>query len=127
VATVFVDHFSRLTFIYCQFSTNAEETVNAKKAFEAYAALQGVSIRHYHAGNGRFAETKWLEAVKAHRPKQTISFCGVGAHNQNGIAKKKIRDLQENVRMMMLHTLLCWRRTHTVSLWPYALCMAVFS
>jgi hypothetical protein len=59
-ATVFVDHFSGLTFIYCQFSTNAEETVNAKKAFEAYAALQGVSIRHYHADNGRFAETKWL-------------------------------------------------------------------
>jgi hypothetical protein len=43
-ATVFVDHFSGLTFIYLQFSTNAEETVNAKKAFEAYLALQGVSI-----------------------------------------------------------------------------------
>jgi hypothetical protein len=124
-ATVFVDHFSGLTFIYCQFSTNAEETVNAKKAFEAYAALQGVSIRHYHADNGRFAETKWLEAVDAHRPQQTISFCGVGAHHQNGIAEKKIRDLQENARTMMLHASLRWRRAHTVSLWPYALRMAV--
>jgi hypothetical protein len=100
--------------------------VNAKKAFEAYAALQGVSIRHYHADkNGRFAETKWLEAVEAHQPQQTISFCGVGAHHQDGITEKKIRDLQENTRAMMLHVSLRWRRPHTVPLWPYALRMAV--
>jgi hypothetical protein len=34
-ATVFVDHFSGLTFVYLQFSTNEEETVNYKRAFEA--------------------------------------------------------------------------------------------
>jgi hypothetical protein len=62
--TVFVDHFSGLTFVYLQFFTNAEEKVNAKKAFEAYAALQGVNFWHYHADNGRFAETKWLEAIE---------------------------------------------------------------
>jgi hypothetical protein len=67
--------------------TKAEETVNAKKAFEAYLlALQGVTIRHYHANNGCFAETKWLEAVKAHRPQQTVSFCGIGTHHQHDIA-----------------------------------------
>ncbi len=27
---------------------------------------------------------------------QTISFCGVGAHHQNGIAEKRIGDLQSN-------------------------------
>ena len=43
-ATVFVDHHSQLTFTYLQFSTAAEETVQAKKAFEAYATLQGVVI-----------------------------------------------------------------------------------
>jgi hypothetical protein len=62
-----------------------------------------VTIRHYHADNGQFAKTKWLEAIEAHRPQQTISFCGMGAHHQNGIAKKKIQDLQENARTMMLH------------------------
>jgi hypothetical protein len=67
-ATVFAGHFPGIPFVYLQFSTNAEETVNAKKAFEAYAALQGVTIWHYHADSGCFAETKWLEAIKAHRP-----------------------------------------------------------
>jgi hypothetical protein len=89
-ATVFVNHFSGLTFVYLQFSTNAEETVNAKKAAEAYAALQGVTIQDYHADNGQCAKTKWLEVIEAHRPQQTILFCGVGAHHQNGIAEKKI-------------------------------------
>jgi hypothetical protein len=116
-ATVFVDHISGLTFVYLQFSTNAEETVNARKAFKAYAALQGVTIWHYNADNGRFAKTKWLEAIKAHRPQQTISFCGMGAHHQNSIAEKKIQDLQENVRTIVLHASLRWRRgTHSITM-----------
>ena len=123
-ATVFVDHYSQLTFVYLQFSTAAEETVQAKKAFEAFAALHGIVVRHYHADNGRFAETKWLEAVHQHRPQQTVSFCGVGAHHQNGIAEKKIRDLQENARTMMLHAAQRWPAAHSVSLWPYAIRMA---
>jgi hypothetical protein len=123
--TIFVDHYSGLTIVYMQFSTNAEETVNAKLAFEAYAALQGVTIWHYHADNGQFAETKWLEAVNAHRPQQTVSFCGVGAHHQNGIAKKKISNLQENACPMMLHASMHWQQAHTVSLWLYTLQMAV--
>ena len=43
-ATVFVDHFSGLTFVYMQFSTIAKETVNLKKAFEALAATHGMII-----------------------------------------------------------------------------------
>ena len=125
VATIFVDHHSQLTFAYLQFSTGAEETVQAKRAFEAYATLHGVSVRHYHADNGRFAENMWLDAVETHRPRQTISFCGVGAHHQNGVAEKKIRDLQENARTMMLHASLRWPMAHSVSLWPYSLRTAV--
>ena len=36
-ATVFVDQYSDLTFVYLQRSTNAEETLDAKEAFERYA------------------------------------------------------------------------------------------
>jgi hypothetical protein len=43
-ATVFVDHFSQLTFVFLQLSTGAEETVKAKKAFEAYAQLHGATV-----------------------------------------------------------------------------------
>ena len=34
VATVFVDHFSRLSFVHLQKTTSADETVLAKEAFE---------------------------------------------------------------------------------------------
>jgi hypothetical protein len=122
---VFVNHYSKLTFVYLQFSTAAEETVNAKKAFEAYSAQFRVSIRHYHADNGQFAENLWIKAVQEHGPQQTMSFCGVGAHHQNGVAEKKIRDLQEAARTMMLHAAIPWPMAHSVSLWSYAIRVAV--
>ena len=48
VATIFVDHFSRLSFVYLQESTKGEETLLAKRAFETYAASFGVTILNYH-------------------------------------------------------------------------------
>ena len=51
-ATVFVDHFMRLSYIHLQKSTNTQETLTAKAAFEAWANTLGVKIRHYHADNG---------------------------------------------------------------------------
>jgi hypothetical protein len=51
-ATVFVDHYSGLDFVYPQESTTAVETIEAKRAFERFAAQQGVTVQHYHADNG---------------------------------------------------------------------------
>ena len=53
-ATVYVDVASRLTFVYFQVTSTAEETIAGKKAFEAYAAKWGISIRAYHANNDIF-------------------------------------------------------------------------
>jgi hypothetical protein len=121
-ATIFVDHKSRLGFIFLQQTSNAEETLNAKKAFEAYARSHGVNVRHYLANNGRFAENAWLSHIKA--AKQTITFCGVGAHFQNGVAEKRIRDLQESARTMMLRANDKWPTAQSTALWPYALRLA---
>jgi hypothetical protein len=55
---------------------------------------------------------------------QTISFCGVGAHFQNGIAEKRIRDLQDSARTMLIHANRRWPSAITVNLWPYALSLA---
>ena len=122
VATIFVDHFSRLSYIYLQTSTSGKETVEAKKAFEAYCQSINIRVQHYHADNGRFADNEWLADVA--RKGQSISFCGVGAHFQNGIAEKWIRDLQESARTMMLQASLRWPKAHSTALWPYALRMA---
>ena len=122
VSTVFVDHYSGLSFVYLQKSTSAAETVEAKRAFERYAKTHGVSIRHYHADNGIFAEAGFIKAVEADR--QTISYCAVNAHHQNGRAEKKIRDLQELSRTQLLHAKQRWPEAITANLWPYAMRMA---
>ena len=122
VTTVFVDHLSDATYVHHQLTTSGDETVEAKNAFETFASSHGVTVRHYHADNGRFAEHKFLNAVK--QKGQTISFCGIGAHFQNGIAEKRIRNLQDAARTMLIHANRCWPTTITVNLWPHALMLA---
>ena len=92
-ATVFVDQFSGYTFVYMQKRLTSEETVMAKHAFERSADQRGVKIIHYHADNGRFEDNAFIADCKAQR--QGLTYCGVNAHFQNGIAERRIRDLQE--------------------------------
>ena len=63
-AKFFVDHYSGFTYVKLQTSTNMDETLKAKAAFEAYARSLGVKIRHYHADNGRFTDKGFKTAIK---------------------------------------------------------------
>ena len=121
-ATVFVDHATRFTYVHLQTSRNANETIKVKLSFETLAASVGIKIYHYHADNGRFAENKFREAIT--KANQTISFCGVNAHFQNGIAERKIRELQDHSRTMLIHATKRWSSAITANLWPYALRVA---
>ena len=118
-STVFVDHHSKLGFVYLQETSNMVETLQAKNAFESYARSRGVIIKHYHADNGRFADKGWTDDVK--KKGQTITFCGVNAHHQNGVAEKRIRDLQEAARTALIHAKKRWPSAIETSLWPFAL------
>ena len=123
VATVFVDHYSDIDYVHVQETTSAEDTLEAKARFERFAQERGVVIRHYHADNGIFASNGFRESVRDCG--QTISFCGVGAHHQNGIAERRIQDLTDSARASMAHA------AHknpavTANLWPYALCYASY-
>jgi hypothetical protein len=120
-ATVFVDHYSRLGYVHIKQQLTSNETVEANHAFEAYARSQGVNIKHYHDDNGRFADNAFLKAVRESIPSQYITFCGVNAHFQNGIAEKCIRDLQEPARKQLLYAKARWPAAVTTNLWPYAL------
>jgi len=118
VATIFVDHYSGLDYVHLQESTSADETIEAKQAFERFASEHGVKIEHYHCDNGIFASRAFREAVK--NSGQSISFCGVGAHHQNGIAEKRIQDLSDMARALLTHA--AHRNPAVTShLWPYAL------
>ena len=105
-ATVFIDQYSRLSYIFLQQNIMSNETVQAKITFERYSEERGVHICHYHADNGRFAD------------KDFIDNCLLII---NGIAKKRIGDLQEATRTSLLFTLHKWPRMLSIHLWPYAM------
>lgn len=118
-ATVFVDQFSNVSFVHLQETDSGDDTLLAKTTFELWAKSHGVLVRHYHADNGRFAESKWMNHCL--RNAQTYSFCGVNAHHQNGVAERRIRTLQELARTMLIHAARRWPTAIEQHLWPYAL------
>jgi hypothetical protein len=52
---------------------------------------------------------------------QQLTFCGINAHFQNGIAKRSICDLSESMHKQLLHACACWPQAVHFALWPYAL------
>ena len=118
-ATVFVDQFSRHTFVYLQKRVTSQETVMAKHAFERSAEQCGIMIKHYHTDNGSFADNTFMQDCQANR--QSLSYCGVSAHIQNSTAERRIRDLQERTRTSMLYAMNKWRKMVIINLWPYAM------
>ena len=122
-ATIFVDHFSRLRFMYLMTSMSSAQTIQSKEAFERYANEHGVKIKHYHCDNGRFADNAFKQHCDASN--QTISYCGVNAHFQNGIAERAIRDITDITRTTILHAKARWPAAIHLSLWPYAMRTAI--
>ena len=107
-ATVFVDHYSDLTFTYLQKSFSVHDTLKAKSAFEAFSRRNGVKIHHYHSDNGRFADKDFIADIT--RCEQTIIFCGAYAHFQNGKVETRIRDLQDKARTALLNSVARWNK-----------------
>jgi hypothetical protein len=71
-----------------------------------FASKVNVKVKSYQADNGRFAESKFMEAIK--EAGQIISFCGVNAHFQNAVAERRIRTLQDQARTMLIHAQYRW-------------------
>ena len=114
-----MDQFSGYTFVYLQHRITSNKTVTAKHAFESAAEQRGVKILHYHADNGCFADNAFIADCNAQR--QSLSYCGVNAQFQIGIAEWRIRDLQEQARMSMLYAMNKWKKMILTCLWPYAM------
>ncbi len=85
VATVFIDHLSYLTYVHVSQLDTSEETVEAKEAFKRFTSRHGVTIEHYNADNDCFADNLFHEAIQ--QSGQSITYCGIKAHHQNGISK----------------------------------------
>ncbi len=93
--------------------------MEAKEAFERYCHSHGVTVSHYHADNGRFADNLFRQAVASKN--QSLTFCGVNAHHQNGVAERCIQELQDHALTMLIHAHHRWPDAIDAHLWPYAL------
>jgi hypothetical protein len=118
-ATVYVDQRSRFGYVHLQKTTSAEETIEGKNAFETYARSHGVTVKNYLADNGIFKANLWVNDCKAKG--QGLTFAGVNAHHQNGVAERRIRELQDMARTMLIHANSRWSDSVTTNLWPYAI------
>ncbi len=116
--TVFVDYYTGFVFVALMRDLTAESTLAAKKEFEHRCAVRGIKVKAYHADNGRFAEPAFVQECK--RCHQDLTFCGVGAHHQNGISERKIKDVTLISRTLLLHAIRYWPEYITIMLWPFA-------
>ena len=96
--------------------------IKAKIAFEKFAESCGISVSHYHPNNGRFVDNAFI--MDAKEQGQSISYCRVNAHHQDGKVEKRIRDLQVQARVMIIHEMHQWNDAAAPQLWPYAVRLA---
>jgi hypothetical protein len=57
---------------------------------------------------------------------QSITFCAVGAHHQNGIVERRIKELTLISRTLLLHAKRHWPDYITTMMWPFALKEAAY-
>jgi len=100
-------------------SSTLSRTVKAKNTFETWAKSNNVQVRNYHADNGRFQDNLWRQDCETKG--QGLTFCGVNAHWQNGLAEKRIRDLVDMASVMLNYAQHKWPAAISTHLWPYAL------
>jgi hypothetical protein len=78
----------------------------------------GISINAYCMDNGRFADAGSQKAIK--EANQSITFCAVGAHHQNGIVERRIKELTLISWTLLLHAKQHWPDYITTMMWPFA-------
>ena len=117
-ATIYVDQATRYGYVFLQKTATVEETLKGKNAFEQHASSMGISIKGYHADNGIFRANAWMSSCN--QQDQAMTFAGVNAHHQNGVAERRIKELQDMARTMLIHANNRWPQCITANLWPYA-------
>jgi hypothetical protein len=121
-STVWVDQSSKHLWVDHQETKTAKETLISKIKYEQFAARFGRSIKHIHSDNGIFAKSVFVASCDAAHQRHT--FCGVGAHWQNGSVERYIGVLTSKARTMLLHSMRMWPGLITAEFWPFAVSQA---
>jgi hypothetical protein len=121
---MWVDHFLRFLYAHCQEDATTKSTLESKVSFESFAHCYNVSIKHIHGDNGVFATKIFKDHVEASSQHQ--SFCGVGAHWQNGVIECFIGVITTCACTMLLHAMDQWPDVITAEFWSFAFLHAVW-
>jgi hypothetical protein len=117
--TLLVDHASGKICNFCQYSTNADETITNKHRLESYARQDGVIIKGYNADNGVFASKAFKKDCDLLH--QLYTFSGVGAHHQSGVAEWNIKTITQWAWANMLRFAHHWPAKAKVCFWLQAI------
>lgn len=117
--TIYVDHASSFVFIHNQISLRSGETIQGKHKLERFMDSLGIKVTSYRGDNHPFGSAAFLKDLKLQD--QTITYSGVGAHFQNGVAERALQTITYWARAMMMHQLLNWPDQFDPTLWPFAL------
>ena len=82
-------------------------------------AQAGRTVKQYHGDNGRFSNNGFIDAVNG--KDQKITFCGIGAHHQNGSIENKNKILTTGGHTFLLHRRRMWPNMTDEMLWPFAI------
>ena len=105
-----------------QIANDAHAALKSKISFETFAESYDRNIRHIHSDNGIFSSKSFVNHCKKKRQRQ--SFCGVGAHHQNGSAERYIGITTTKARIMLIDAMHKWLTMITFEFWPFALSYA---
>ena len=85
-----------------------------------------MTTKAYCTNNGRFTDKGFQYAIRECNRK--ITYCAVGSHHQNGIVKRKTKELTLILisRTLLLHAIRHWTSHITTMLWPFSLKEAAY-
>jgi hypothetical protein len=84
--SIFVDSVSNKIFAEFQSGATAAETLHSKKIVEQQAFHENVKFKKFCADTGIYKSKEFHANIEDCG--QTITFCGVGAHHQNGLSEQ---------------------------------------
>lgn len=95
---------------------NATTTIAAKDAFKRMAVSNNIQMYHYHYDHGLF-DTDALK-LSIYTSEQTIYFCGVNVHHQNGKHERYIGEITTCTCISLIYTSHQGHATTHASIWP---------